>query len=190
MADVLPRVLIVHATASGSTAEIAERIAGRLRTVADVEVRPAGPELDVGPYDAFVLGSAVHDMAWLEPARALAGRLAPVLGGRPVWCFSVAGIDPRGLVRRWMASQEVARIAQGLPADLAPRDHRLFGGVVHMDGVPLWGRLFYLLARQRAGDHRDWPAVTAWADGIAAALPARSAGAGSPERAHRPPVGP
>ncbi|RBY80795.1 flavodoxin domain-containing protein [Blastococcus sp. TF02A-26] len=180
MADPGRHVLVVHASAHGSTAEVAERIAARLRTVSVVvDVRPAGPDLDLDVdldrFDAFVLGSAVHDMAWLPEARDLAGRLAPALRGRPVWLFSVAGIDPRGRIRGWMARQEVARVASGLPRELRPRDHRLFGGVVRMDGVPLWGRVFYLLARQRAGDHRDWAAIEAWADGIAAALPSATA---------------
>jgi hypothetical protein len=37
-------------------------------------------------------------------------------------------------------------------------------------GVPLWGRLFYLLARQLPGGHRDWPAIEKWADEVAEAL--------------------
>ncbi|SEO83368.1 flavodoxin domain-containing protein [Trujillonella endophytica] len=172
MANPGRRVLVASASAGGSTAEVAERIAARLRASLEVEVRPAGPApaADLDRFDAFVVGSAVHDMAWLPPARELLQLLAPVLGERPVWLFSVAGIDPSGRVRRWLARQEVARIAQGLPRDLRPREHRAFGGVVRMDGVPLWGRLFYRLARQRAGDHRDWAAIESWADDIAAAL--------------------
>lgn len=170
MADPSRRVLVAHATADGSTAEIAERIGARLRSVAEVEVRPAAPDLELDRFDAFVLGSAVHDMAWLPAARSLAGRIAPAAHGRPVWLFSVAGIDPRGRTSTWMAGKEIARVTEGLPGELHPRDHRLFGGVVRMEGVPLWGRLFYLLARQRPGDHRDWAAIEAWADGIAEAL--------------------
>ncbi|MGY1753390.1 flavodoxin domain-containing protein [Blastococcus sp. SYSU D01042] len=179
MAESSRRVLVAYATASGSTGEIAERIGDRLRVVADVEVQPVGADLDLDRFDAFVIGSAVHDMAWLPDAREFAGRLAGTLHGRPVWLFSVAGIDPRGRVRRWMARQEVVRVARGLPRELRPEDHPLFGGVVHMDGVPLWGRLFYALARQRPGDHRDWAGIEAWADQVAATLvsPVRDAGA-------------
>ncbi|WP_409332754.1 flavodoxin domain-containing protein [Trujillonella humicola] len=169
------RVLVAYATAAGSTREVAERIGARLRG-AEVDVRPAGPDVDPGRYDAFVVGSAVHDMAWLDAARDLLGRLAPEAGTRPVWLFSVGGLDPRGRVRAWMGRQELARIARGLPRHPPPRDHRLFGGVVGMRGVPLWGRLFYRATGERPGDHRDWPAVEAWADGIAAALAPSSAG--------------
>ena len=179
MADPSRRVLVAHATAHGSTGEVAERIAARLRAVAVVDVRPAGPDLDLDRYDAFVIGSAVHDMAWLPPARALTERLTPALRERPVWLFSIAGIDPHGRMRTWMARQERTRVARGLPVELRPQDHRVFGGVVRMDGVPLWGRLFYLLARQRPGDHRDWPAIDSWADGIAAALPSATPATGS-----------
>ncbi|WP_242471948.1 hypothetical protein [Blastococcus sp. TML/C7B] len=78
-----------------------------------------------------------------------------------------------------MAHQEAARVARGLPGELHPRDHRLFGGVVRMDGVPLWGRLFYRLARQHPGDQRDWPAIDAWADEVAGALASSPLDAGS-----------
>jgi menaquinone-dependent protoporphyrinogen oxidase len=39
-----------------------------------------------------------------------------------------------------------------------------------MRGVPLWGRLFYRLTGGRPGDHRDWPAIEAWAAEIARSL--------------------
>ncbi|MGY1739607.1 MULTISPECIES: flavodoxin domain-containing protein [unclassified Blastococcus] len=132
-----PRILVAYATAGGSTREVAERIGARLHEAGVVEVRPAGPGLRIDGVDAFVVGSAVHDMAWLPPAREFAGRLAPALDGRPVWLFSVGGLDPRGRFRTWMGRQELARIGRGLPAGLAARDHRLFGGVVRTRGVPL-----------------------------------------------------
>jgi len=181
MADPRRRVLVAYATARGSTRDVAERIGNKLSAVADVDVRAAGtdlnPELD--RFDAFVIGSAVHDMAWLPPGRRLVADLAPALRDRPVWLFTVAGIDPRGRTRTYMARQETARVARGLPDELRPQDHRLFGGVVRMEGVPLWGRLFYLLVRQRPGDHRDWAAIEAWADEIARSLRSSTSGGGA-----------
>ncbi|RFU20478.1 flavodoxin domain-containing protein [Geodermatophilus marinus] len=169
------RVLVAYATAAGSTRGIADRIADRLREVvgdaAEVVVRPADPELDVRSFDAVVLGSAVHDMAWLPAATHLLRRARVTLGDRPLWCFSVAGVAPRDPVRRLVTDRELQRVERGFPSGLAPRDHRLFGGVVVLRGMPLWGRLFWLALGGRPGDHRDWAAVDRWADGIAAALP-------------------
>lgn len=162
------RVLVAYATADGSTRGVAERLATRLREAGlAVDLRPAGPDVGAGGYDAVVVGSAVHSMRWLEPARELLGRLAAAGSGPPLWLFSVAGIHPRGRVTRWLARQEVQRVEQDLPRALHPRSHRLVAGVVRTRGVPLWGRLFYRAVGQRPGDHRDWPAIDAWARQVA-----------------------
>ena len=73
----LPRVLVSYATAAGSTAGIAERIADALRTAGcDAVCRPADPDLDLSGFDALVIGSAVHDMAWLAPSAEVLRRAA------------------------------------------------------------------------------------------------------------------
>src|SRR5690242_6444744 len=146
------RVLVVYATAAGSATGVAERIAGTLRAAgADVVCRPAGPDVDPRPFDAFVVGSAVHDMAWLPPAVDV---LTPVAAtGRPVWCFSVGGVQPRGRLTRAMTDRELRRIARSFPASLAPRGHRMFGGIIDLGRTPLWGRLFFRATGGRPGDH-------------------------------------
>ncbi|WP_439657815.1 flavodoxin domain-containing protein [Lentzea sp. HUAS TT2] len=59
------KVLVGYATAAGSTAGIADWIAGALRARGhDVVVRSFDEVRGVSAYDAFVLGSAVHDQAW------------------------------------------------------------------------------------------------------------------------------
>jgi menaquinone-dependent protoporphyrinogen oxidase len=174
--DEKPRVLVGYASAAGSTAGIAERIADTLRAQGgDVACRPVGPNLDPSDVDAVVVGSAVHDMAWLRPAVELLGRIPD---DRPTWCFSVGGVAPRGPLTRSMTAREVRRVEKGFPAGFRAREHRFFGGVVEMKGVPLWGRLFWRLMGGRPGDHRDWPAIEGWARQIAAALPRHPADEG------------
>ncbi|MGY1833094.1 flavodoxin domain-containing protein [Geodermatophilus sp. SYSU D01180] len=168
MDDTPLRVLVGYATADGSTRGVAERVAGRLAEAGHaVDLRPAGREVDPSRYDAAVVGSAVHSMRWLAGARDLLARLAGADDPPPVWLFSVAGVDPRGRVTRWLARQEVARLERDLPRGLRPRSHRLFAGVVRTRGVPLWGRLFYRAVGQRPGDHRDWAAIDGWARQVA-----------------------
>lgn len=168
------RVLVAYATAAGSTASIAERIADVLRgTGAEVTCRPVGPDLDPAGFDAVVIGSAVHDMAWLHPALDFLRRVPP--GGTPVWVFSVGGGDPRRRIARRLAGMEVARVARAFPDGLDVRDHRMFFGVVVVTaGVPLWGRIFWRIIGGRPGDHRDWAAIEAWAGQIAGVLRART----------------
>jgi menaquinone-dependent protoporphyrinogen oxidase len=171
--DETTRVLVGYATAAGSTTGIAERIATTLRhTGAEVVCRPVGPDLDPSGFDAFVLGSAVHNMAWLPPAVDFLRRL-PTADDRPTWFFSVGGTDSEGPVARRMAALEIRRVEQGFPAALRGRNHRLFRGIVEMKGTPLWGRVFWRLIGGRPGDHRNWPAIESWAGQIAAEMTSR-----------------
>jgi len=172
--DTTSRVLVAYATAAGSTAEIAEHIAGTLRGAgAEVVCAPVSPELDPAGFDVLVVGSAVHNMAWLPPALDFLARAAGT--GTPTWCFSVGGLaGPNGnRINRRMASSELARIARAFPASFAPRDHRMFSGVVDLSGTPLWGRIFYRLTGGGPGDHRDWADIARWAGRVAEQLPRR-----------------
>ncbi|MBB3084430.1 flavodoxin domain-containing protein [Geodermatophilus sabuli] len=164
------RVLVGYATAAGSTQGIAERIAAGLADVADVAVRPLGPDVDPAGFDAFVIGSAVHDQAWLPAALDFLRRGRTTVGDRPLWCFSVAGAAPRGPISRAVVGMEVQRIEAAFPSGLSPRGHLVFAGIVAMAGLPLWGRVFWRAIGGRPGDHRDWPAIDRWAGEIAAAL--------------------
>ena len=178
--DETTRVLVGYATAAGSTAGIAERIAATLReTGADVTCRPVGPDVEPAGFDALVVGSAVHNMAWLRPALDFLARL-PSTDDTPTWCFSVGGVQPDGAVTRRMTSLEVGKVERGFPPGFRARGHRFFGGIVDMTGVPLWGKAFWRLTGGRPGDHRDWAAVTAWADEIGATLPAATGGRDRP----------
>lgn len=162
------RVLVGYATAAGSTADVAARMAAVLQAAGcDVVCRPVGPDLDPAEFDAWVLGSAVHGMSWLPTALDFLRRAA-LSGDRPLWCFSVGGLAPRDRRSRWLAAKETARIQQAFA--LTPRDHRLFAGVVVMAGVPWFGQVFWRSAGGRPGDQRDWPAIEAWAGAIAADL--------------------
>lgn len=170
-----PEVLVAYATAAGSTAEVAGRIAAVLGEMGRrTACRPVGPDLDPGAFDALVVGSAVHDMAWLPPGLDFLRRAAAV--ERPVWCFSVVGLtDPDGPRSRWLARGERARIERGFPPGFTPRDHRLFAGVVDIGRSPLWGRVFHRLTGGSSGDHRQWPAIEGWARRVASATDGRPA---------------
>jgi menaquinone-dependent protoporphyrinogen oxidase len=169
------RALVGYATAAGSTAGVAERIADVLRrSGTEVTCRPVGPDVDPAGFDAFVIGSAVHDMSWLPPALDFLRRIADQ--DRPVWCFSVGGTQPRSAITRWLTDLERQRVARAFPASFRPRAHRMFGGIVDVRGTPLWGRLFYRITGGRPGDHRDWPAIEAWGGEIARDLPVRRGG--------------
>src|SRR5689334_4590674 len=165
------RVLVCYATAAGSTAGIAERIAEVIGAAGhDVSCRPAGPDVDLSGFDAVVLGSAVHDMAWLPSALEVESRIPQ--SGLRVWCFSVGSVEPKGALTRRVARMEAERVRTGFPAALQICDHRVFRGVVTRDGVPWWGRLFYRAVGGRPGDRRNWRGIEEWAGRIAADMTA------------------
>ena len=157
-------LLVGYATAHGSTREIAERLGTRLgerglkadvRSLADVE--------DADAYEAFVLGSAVHGQAWLDPAKDFLRRNGELLRVRPVWIFSVG--MPSALRGPWkgMANKEESVITADLPGDIPYQGHRLLSGVIAREHLPFTGRVAFRLMGCRYGDFRDWPAIDAWA---------------------------
>jgi len=166
------RVLVAYASESGSTREIAERIAAVLEDHGlDVTTSPVDWVERLDGYDAVVLGSAVHSLHWLEPARAFVDRHQKELQLRKVWLFSVG--MPAAL--RWPLRGVAGRREETALADelggLAARDHRLFSGAYERaQNDTLVGQLIFGLVAGRYGDYRDWPDIDAWAHGIAHAL--------------------
>lgn len=174
------RVLVVYASADGSTAEIAARIAGRLGAADhQVTVAEARAVEGLGGWDAVVLGSAVHNRQWLDDAVMFVHTHRPALARLPVWVWSVGMPDALpGFLRR-LARTEEAAVLDHLDG-LEVEGHRLFSGVVEPSQFPLASRVFLRLVGGRYGDFRDWPAIEAWADGIASALAGRDGdGAGT-----------
>ncbi|WP_372507105.1 flavodoxin domain-containing protein [Actinomadura madurae] len=87
-------ILVGYASAHGSTRSIAKRIGALLdeRSLL-VNVRPMTDVKNAGTYEAFVLGSAIQNRAWLPEALDFLDREHDALDGRPVWLFSV-GMPP------------------------------------------------------------------------------------------------
>lgn len=164
-------VLVAYATAHGSTKQVAEAIAGRLRTAGlDVTIRAAGDVVEVASYDAVVLGSAVHNRRWLTPASALAAELREH-PERRLWAFSVCTV---GETTSFLGPRlsRLARSRRTPPDDVATSGapHRFFAGAIEKSHWNLVGRLFFAVTGGRYGDHRDWADIDRWADTIAADL--------------------
>ncbi|GAA2417806.1 flavodoxin domain-containing protein [Streptomyces glaucosporus] len=164
-------VLVGYASAHGSTAEIAERIgtllAGRGHAV---EVASLAAVPDTAGYETFVLGSAVHGMAWLPEATAFVEDHRELLASRPVWVFSVG--MPAALHGPWksLTRHEEEKVTGELLAGLHPRGHALFSGVIAPEHLPHSGRAIFKAMGLRYGDYRDWEAVEAFADTVARSL--------------------
>jgi menaquinone-dependent protoporphyrinogen oxidase len=166
------RILIAYATVHGSTRSIAENLGRFLAAYYLVTTRPVAEVDSLADYDAVVLGSAVHDGAWLPEAQAFLVDHAADLWEHKLWLFSVGMADalPRP-VRRMAARAEAKQLSKGLPADVRPRGVRLFSGVIRREHLTTRSaRVRMRLIGARYGDFRSWPQVKAWANEIASDL--------------------
>ena len=83
------KLLIAVSSKHGSTREIAGSIGETVREAGiEVDVVDAQDVESVAPYDAVIVGSAVHWGRWMGPARDLVNGSADALRTRPVWLFS------------------------------------------------------------------------------------------------------
>lgn len=173
------RVLVGYASDFGSTRDVAGRIGDRLRRSGlTVDVRAMSDVDDADQYDALVLGSAIHGGKWLTDAEQFIDRNAACLRARPVWLFSVSTLGDEesmfapGVARRLRAMRGQTPETTRLRAAVGAREHRNFAGAIARSHWPTSGRAVFRVMGGRYGDHRNWPAIEAWADRILAQLPA------------------
>jgi menaquinone-dependent protoporphyrinogen oxidase len=162
-------VLVAYASAHGSTRSIAERIAAQLTEHGSYAVAASVDEVDnVGPYSAVLVGSAIHNQAWLPKATWFLTDHADELARRPVWLFSVG--MPAAVARplRRLALREEEVLRRDLAGVVEMQEHRLFSGVVSREVFPPGSnQMLFRLTGCRYGDFRDWPAIDRWAASIA-----------------------
>jgi menaquinone-dependent protoporphyrinogen oxidase len=163
------RVLVVVASKHGATAEIGavlaravvDSVAGRAAGLEAVSV-PVEQQPDPSPYAAVVLGSSVYVGRWLPPARNYAAAHVAALRGRPVWLFSSGPIGEPPFPAD--EPHDVGALVRLTGA----RDHRLFPGRLEKSRLSFGERAMVTAMRVPVGDFRDWDAVRAWGDEIAA----------------------
>jgi menaquinone-dependent protoporphyrinogen oxidase len=165
----MTNVLVAHASKHGSTAEIAQAIADRLRESGlSVDCAAAAQVTSLEPYDAVVLGSAVYMKRWRGDARHFLRDHANELSQRPFWVFSSgpvgepkAGVDPA-----WL---EPLRTIEKVE-ELGAREHVVFGGRMPTEPRGPAQRAMVRNTPSEYRDRRDWRQIHSWAAGIASEL--------------------
>ncbi len=140
------KILVAYATESGSTAEVAERVAGILKSKGlQVELSQVSEVSDVSSYEACVIGAPVMRFSFLPVARKFVEKNKVFLGSIPVALFTL------GIIMKEDTPESRKRMAAKLKVvtkHITPVDTGLFGG------------------RYRGNDYRDWVKITAWAEGL------------------------
>ena len=156
-----PTALVAYATKHGSTREVAEAVGERLSDHGMLTVTRAAAEVrSLDGYDAVVLGSAIYTGKLHADARDFLHRHRIELATRPLAVFAMG---PRSLAPGELASsrsQLEAALAQE-PA-VHPLTRVVFGGAFD----PAQHR--FPFSRMPASDVRDWAAIRAWGDEVAA----------------------
>jgi menaquinone-dependent protoporphyrinogen oxidase len=159
------KVLVAYASKMGTTAGIAEAIGAVLRERGhSTDVRDVNGVGSITQYDAVVLGSAIYFRRWRPEAVRFLRRYADELGDRHVWLFHSGPVGPDREQTQEMPAK-VHRLARRIGAAPATT----FAGAI----LPATAKGFLarrLAAGNLAGDSRDWPLITTWAEEIAATL--------------------
>lgn len=176
------KILIVVGSKHGSTRDIGEAIVEELRAagydvdlhrvaegeataVGELMASGAGVEIDLAPYGAAVVGSAVYMGRWMGEARDFVAEHAKQLQAVPVWLFSSGPVGeehPEGM--------GVPEHLDDLLAQTGAREHVVFAGRLDKGRLNLAERMAVRLVKAPEGDFRDWNAIRDWARSIAAAL--------------------
>jgi menaquinone-dependent protoporphyrinogen oxidase len=157
----MSRILVAYGTRRGSTREVASEIAATLRGHGlIVECRPAGEVDGVRVFDGVVVGGTLY-MGRLHPdCRWLLDENREELAALPLAVFAMG---PRTLEAHEVeSSREQLNHTLAKVPELAPFAVTVFGGVFDPTSAG------FPFNRMPASDARDWDAIHAWADEIAA----------------------
>ena len=162
------KILITHASRSGSTAETAEYIGKCLAQEGlDVDVLPMQEVKNLSTYQAVVAGSAIRGSSWLPEAMQFVQSNRSELSRKPFATFTVcitlamSNSDPYRLaVSKWI---------QPVRSLVKPVSEGLFAGMLDFNKLP-WNwdtlklRFVVALGIFPKEDRRDWNAVRTWAN--------------------------
>ena len=158
-------ILLAYASRFGSTQEVAETIASSLRQAGfEVDMQPMAEVKTLDAYDAVVLGAAIYNAKWHADAHHFVSLHQEALEQRPVAIFTLGPLSPSEAAKRNSRRQLDMELAK-YPR-LKPVVVEIFAGKYDPSkpGLSFFER--FLPAR----DYRNWDAIRAWANALAARL--------------------
>jgi len=169
------KVLVAYASDCGSTGEVAEAIGQVLcDNGTAVDVRLVENVKDVSPYQAAVIGSAIHSSKWLPEAMKFAETNQKALSHMPVAYFlTCLTLYKSNDVTRRMARSYLDPVLDAVP-QVKPVDIGLFAGVLDYSKLSFVVRMVMKSKMKKKGvpegDHRNWDTIRTWAKGLAPKL--------------------
>ncbi len=160
-------VLVAYATRYGSTQEVAEAVVATLRErglAVDIQSMRNVQTLD--QYRAIVLGAPLYMFHWHKGALHFLARHRAALMQRPVAVFALGPFHAE--------EKEVQGAREQLHKELAkfpwltPQVITIFGGKFDPQKLTFPHNLIPALKNMPASDVRDWTAIRAWANELAA----------------------
>jgi menaquinone-dependent protoporphyrinogen oxidase len=169
---VADRILVAYATKSGSTAEVADAIAGVLREMGwAVDVADVAQVQDLTPYGAVVLGAATRMGRLLPAAIRFAERNRTALADKTTAYFALGATMKEDTPEN---RRLAAATLQPLVQIKEPVSLGLFAGKVDPARLEIPWRWMVKSAKEgpmAAGDFRRWDEIRAWARSLASLLP-------------------
>jgi menaquinone-dependent protoporphyrinogen oxidase len=178
------KVLVAYATRYGSTGEVAEAIGVRLQEQGLVtEVARVQELSSVEDCEAVVFGTPFYMGSMLKEARAFLDRRREELGRLPVALFALGPTSADDDLEE--AGKQLDEALEKLPW-LHPTTAEMFVGKFDPAKLRFADKLVTALPASplhglAAHDDRDWAAIDAWADGVAAGLSGAATGASEVE---------
>jgi menaquinone-dependent protoporphyrinogen oxidase len=165
------KALVAYASDCGSTGEIAEAIG---KVFCDqggaVDVRLVESVRDLNPYQAVIIGSAIHSSKWLPEAMRFVETNQKALSQMPVAYFlTCLTLYKSNDVTRRMARSYLDPVLDAVP-QVKPVDVGLFAGVLDYSKLSFVVRIVMKSKMKKngvpEGDHRNWDAIRTWAKGL------------------------
>jgi menaquinone-dependent protoporphyrinogen oxidase len=169
-------ILVTYATRYGSTQQVAEAIAAALRKRGlEVALQPAREVQTLVGTRAVVIGAPLYFGALHKDAQRFLTQHQERLASLPVALFALGPTTYPRKEEEWQAVRDQLDQQLGKVAWLAPVAVELFGGKYDPARLRFTDRLIAGLPASPlhgvpASDLRDWAAIDAWANDVAAQL--------------------
>ncbi|NDJ86186.1 MAG: flavodoxin [Chloroflexi bacterium] len=158
------KYLVTYASRYGSTAEIAQHIAGILAKQGwTVDTKPVSEVEDLEIYRGVLIGSAIYSGEWDQAAVEFIKAQQRLLEGLPLAIFMV-GMRLRDQSEE-MRSTVLAQF-EVYQVMLKPLAIGLFAGALFYDKLSPIVRLQLKGKGLPEGDFRDWSAIERWAESL------------------------